>query len=164
MFFKWVAFNRLDYHQCQIFFVSCLLQYRSYVRAYFNLLWCKLLLYCSTQSRAVVDCSTTDWNPFIGFNVCVIYAKAEWLKPGCLSDDQMCDWEVVWKQGQIRDRVTKVFLYLIWWILPIHQAWIAQKLRRKRPVVDFILFFSKLVLHWMQKAVLFLGRQACSLL
>lgn len=36
------------------------LQYHSYQRAYFNLPWCKLPLYCFTQSRAVVDWSTTQ--------------------------------------------------------------------------------------------------------
>lgn len=38
----------------------------SYQRAYFNLLLCKLLRYCSTQLRAVVKWSTTEWNHFIG--------------------------------------------------------------------------------------------------
>lgn len=45
-------------------------------------------------------------------NVCVMCAKGDCLKPGCLSDDQIGDWEVVWKQGRIGESDTKVFLHL----------------------------------------------------
>ncbi len=55
--------------------------------------------------------------------------------------------KVVWKQARIRESVMKVFLYLIWWILPIHQLWVAQKLCRKQPIVDFIYSFLQSMLY-----------------
>lgn len=64
------------------------------------------------------------------FNACVVCTKSCWLKPGCLSYDQMADQEVVWKQGQIKKCHMKVFQHLSWWFLHTHQPWIAQKLCR----------------------------------
>lgn len=63
LIFVLIICDSLHYCRCQIFFVSYLLQY-IYQGGHFNLLWCKLLLYCFTQSRAVVDWSTMEWIPF----------------------------------------------------------------------------------------------------
>lgn len=68
-----------------------------------------------------------------------VQRPTDW-KPGCL-DDPIGNQEVVQKLGRIRERDMNVLLQLIWWILHIHQLWIAQKQCWKQPIVGFIYSF-----------------------
>lgn len=105
-------------------------------RPYSHLLRHKLFFFTySVQSRAVVDRSTAKLNSCIGFWCLCYLCKTRptyWDQAACWRIRQWLG--VVWKHGSIREIDLTlffvfmfVFLYWNWWVLWIHQLWVAHK-------------------------------------
>lgn len=132
----------------KFFFVSNLLQYH-----YFDLLWCKLLLYCFTQIKGCC------WLVHHGMK-CAAVLMSNSSSKGLLTETRLpVGGPDRWLGSSIDAGADKREWYesisMIWLILPIHQLWIAQKWYRKQPLIDVFFFLLLLFLLFIMPCMYF---------